>query len=189
MRWTKISAVLLCFWVISIDAVAQEPSQSPRDSVWTHREVFYPKTGKAAEKNIRQRWVRADGAWKEVIAVQKSSGIQESIAWSNVPADIPGHQNKFIPLNPKLLSPDFLRSSPEFVREDEVLGYKAYVWRSGQGENWTEQWYAPAVSHLPIKIVMNSPVGQTIVEPISIEFRTVTEADLATSHPPKKQPK
>jgi hypothetical protein len=165
MRRITLSAVLLCLWVISIAAVAQEPSQSPKDSVWTHREMFYPKTGQAAEKNIRHRWVRADGAWKEVIAVQSLSGIQESLAWSNVPDDIPGHRYKFIPLNPKYLSPDFLRSSPEFVREDEVLGYKAYVWRSGQGEYWTEQWYAPAVSHLPIKIVTNSPIGQTIIEP------------------------
>jgi hypothetical protein len=187
MRRITLSAVLLCLWGISISAVVQEPSQSPKDSVWTHREVFYPKTGEAAEKNIRYRWVRADGAWKEVIAVQKASGIQESVVWSNVPADIPGHQNKFTPLNPKLLSPDFLLSSPEFVREDEVLSYKAYVWRSGQGENWIEQWYAPAVSHLPIKIVMNSPVGQNIVEPISIEFRTVTVTDLAITNLPKKQ--
>lgn len=71
-------------------------------------------------------------------------------------------------------SSKFYRSSPDFVREEQILGYTAFVLRSethGPGA-WTEHYYIPKLGPTWVKMVDYRPDSETMtVEPVSIELR------------------
>lgn len=204
MRYVRITAGLLALigsiWLaLSLRQAQALKMTMPKDVVVLSRDVFYSadKSKAPKERATRQRWIRADGAWKEVrterspvegdgrlmvfVSINVPQGRFAHISARNE-VEFDGH---FTPLDVRYLSAQFLRSSKDFVREDKLLGYTAYVWRSGQFEqNYSEQWFVPEVSGIPIKFVYKNGQGETVTEPITVEFKKVTDADLAIPNLP-----
>jgi len=204
MTYVRITAGLLALigsvWlVLSLRQAQALKMIMPKDAVVLSRDVFYPadKSRAPKERATRQRWIRADGAWKEVRTERspvEGDGRLIVFVSINIPqgrfahisardeVEFDGH---FTPLDERYLSAQFLRSSKDFVREDKLLGYTAYVWRSGRSEqNYSEQWFVPEVSGIPIKFLYKNGRGETVTEPITVEFRKVADADLAIPNLP-----
>jgi len=204
MKYVRITTVALALigsiWLaLSLLKAQALKATMPKDVVVLSRDVFYPadKSQAPKERATRQRWIRADGAWKEVrterspvegdgrlvvfVSINAPQGRFAHINTRNE-VEFDGH---FTPIDGRYLSVEFLRSGKDFVREDELLGYAAYVWRSGQSEqSYSEQWYVPEVSFIPIKFVHKNGRGETVTEPITAEFKKVTDADLAVPNLP-----
>jgi len=69
------------------------------------------------------------------------------------------------------LSAQTLQNSPDFLKEDNILGYKTFVHhiKGGDGGGYEEIYYAPDLQGLPIKHVFVSEAGEEVIEPIIIE--------------------
>lgn len=63
---------------------------------------------------------------------------------------------------------DFLRSHPQFVREESVHGLNAFVWRRERGEGFIEEYRALALGGLLVKRVEATAAGREIVEPTGV---------------------
>lgn len=77
-------------------------------------------------------------------------------------------------------SHNYLRAHREFVRTDEVAGFKVYVLRSDQDSSsplqWTEDSYSPRIGLYPLRTVMHFRDGSEIRrEPVTVEFKEVPE--------------
>jgi TonB family protein len=68
-----------------------------------------------------------------------------------------------------------LRSAPQFVRTEEILGITAYVHRilnKNNGELQAEKYYAPETGAIPLKTILYGEGGKArlVDEPVSISF-------------------
>ena len=204
MKYIRIIAAVLTIigtiWLaLSVRHAQDLKMAQPKDVVVLSKDVFYPADKSLApkERAFRQRWIISDGAWKEVRTERsqvEDDGRVVVFVSMNIPqgrfvhintkdeVEFDGH---FTPLDGRYLMVEFLRSNKDFVREDKLLGYSAYVWRSGQSEqNYSEQWFVPMVSSIPIKYVYKNTRGEMVTEPINLEFRSVTDSDLAVPNFP-----
>jgi hypothetical protein len=163
-------------------------AQPPRDLVVLYRETLYPadKSQPARDLSLRERWIRADGSWKEY---RFDKYVDRTITWVHSPegsllfnssvkkGEYNGHFQK---ADLRYQSPEFLKAHPGFVREDRLLGYPAFVVRTNvQGEwDWAENWYVPDITFLPIKLVESTRRGQQVIEPFNVHYTPVTEGHL-----------
>lgn len=76
-------------------------------------------------------------------------------------------------------SAKFLRTHPEFVRQEQICGLKVYVHRTQSDRDTVERWYAPETGPIPLKTVVDlGDEGIRVAEATRVEFREVTESEL-----------
>lgn len=76
-------------------------------------------------------------------------------------------------------SPDYLRSTKNHTRTEQILGLTAYVFRQDLGGQTGEWWYAPETGPVALKEIIETPGADTIVtEAINIEFREVSDEEV-----------
>lgn len=77
-------------------------------------------------------------------------------------------------------SEEVLQSSPTFVRQDEICGFKTYVLRyTNLQPTVIESWHAPQTGPIELKTVIETGDGRVLIsEATKIEFREVLEEEL-----------
>jgi hypothetical protein len=75
-------------------------------------------------------------------------------------------------------SPQTYKTSPGFAREENLLGYKAYVLRDeGKTDsNWMETYYIPQLGSYWAKEVTTRPGLTTVIEAVSVDMHEPSEA-------------
>jgi len=130
---------------------------------------------------ITKRYQRADGALKIVHTFYDEKG---TAAGENVYFGLAGlgffraddESRTLVFITPVAADEEpedvaaFLRSQPEFDREEEVRGQRTIVWRKAAegGKGDTEEYRAPALRGLILKQVVSSARGQEVFEPTEI---------------------
>jgi CheY-like chemotaxis protein len=74
---------------------------------------------------------------------------------------------------------DELRSHPQFVRTEQLLGLQVYVFRNEiSAQDWSEMWFVPETGRIPLKIHTSYDGGkeQHVVEPISLSFGEIPDS-------------
>jgi hypothetical protein len=143
--------------------------------------TFYPTNGPSQLQGLRVRHVAADGQWKEdLYDVQSSKALgtywsvrdgQYRQRFGDGTLELLG---RFDERRPEVFTAKWWKRSPDFVREDKVLGYSAYVLRSGNSDNYTETYRAPQFGTTPLKVILHRMNGDTVLEAIRVEFTEIT---------------
>jgi hypothetical protein len=82
-------------------------------------------------------------------------------------------------------SPESFLRSKEFAREDQVCGYRAFVLKRGDANNYSEVWYSPVIGMIPVKVVFHTAgMPEVVDEVIKIEFVPVSDADVKKAEGP-----
>lgn len=72
----------------------------------------------------------------------------------------------------------YLRSA-YVIRTDQILGYTVYVFRQDVGGQVKEEWYAPETGPVPLKQIIETVGGETLVtEATNIEFREISDEEV-----------
>ncbi|MGB9181170.1 MAG: hypothetical protein WCB68_18195 [Pyrinomonadaceae bacterium] len=129
---------------------------------------------------ITVRYQKSDGTWKMIRTNHSSDGkvMKEDIGFGKPGRGVfqidqkTGNLNFISPMS--MTSGALLydwRKDSQFVREDSVFGYRAFVVRrtDDDGSAYTETYYAPDLDNYPIKEVYVSPMGTATTEPTRIE--------------------
>jgi hypothetical protein len=188
MRYIRIVVVLLLVilaglfagrYAVNKKAVA---AVEPKDCVLLFRETLFPadKTQPVRELSVRERWVRKDGSYKEFRWDKEfprtviNMNIPEGRFIFNEQAKLGDYEGHFTH-NHDVLTPESLRNSADFIRTDQLLGFTAYVWRKDK----IEQWFVPEFGPVAAKTMLYSSLGVQIIEPFNVQFRPVTDVELA----------
>jgi len=83
-------------------------------------------------------------------------------------------------------SASLFTSSPTFVREDTFLGMKVYFLRQPIGDGVVETMYSPSLGLVPVWDRRTEGAVETIREAVSIQFRPVSDEEVATPALPIK---
>jgi hypothetical protein len=181
IRVLSVSIVACCLTAATLAFVSKDGKQYPARSFrLIATETAYSTDGKARLLNVRVRWVKVDGQWKEQAFLAKSGAVRTEVHRQDghFITDTKGGQQaiaKFYGPPPEFRSPEFLMKHPEFVREESLLGRTTYVHRWESESEYIEQYYSPEVGHIPLKVVMGHSNGKTVIETVQLDFIDVTD--------------
>lgn len=146
------------------------------------------ETGQITELGTRTSFISSQGAWRTIkknLNGEVTQDLVADVARGGVysVADYQGQSTasklaEFRPQRQGLMSAGEYRKHVQFVREEEVLGYTAFVKRikDETGQPDADIWYVPEFDVLPVKLVYYRGDHLKIYEPISI---TVGEPEAA----------
>jgi hypothetical protein len=143
----------------------------------------------------RVRYQKSDGSWKESATYYNRDGSARSstttlgITGLGV-FEINNNSKTLTFLGPKKHSMHVedeksLRSDPEYVRDDLVLGFKVMVQHSLSGSDFDDVYRAPELGGAIVKIVSGSVTGKgyTVIEPKTIERGEPSESFAVPDYP------
>jgi len=143
--------------------------------------------GSSTIRSVNIRWITEAGAWK---LIKLDARGNKSVAFYSDAAGLfaEGKDHSMGQLSrraegegPHLNHPSaegYLHSK-EFNREEQICGYRAFVLRRGDVDNYTESWFIPEVGAIPVKLLSHNARTPDIVdEALKIEFVPVSEADV-----------
>lgn len=155
----------------ALNALTQE-TRPGYTIVW--QATDYHSDGKAVLDYTETRYVSATGNWRAVRQYVDVRGKEEMFGEIGRGVFLNRRQklhyiSQYTAPSP-LLSRESLRSSVDYLRTDNVLGYEAIVVSSGNRPRTGSEFYrVPALGGLTIKTVMNDQNGnKTVIEPISL---------------------
>jgi len=160
---------------------SQDDTYQPRDYSMVSIEIVRETLNKPVKlKTVRVRLVKADGQWKEAIVGRDGRII---LYWAKPDGVYLGEPDnlyltrKFIKPPSLFHSVKFLRSHKQFVREESILGYRAFVLRNEREEgNYTEAYMSPEFGITPVKKVTRLPgVQEHVTEAVRLEFTEITD--------------
>ncbi len=174
---------------------AIEKTYPARDYIMQQTETRYLADGSVKSIGYKTSWVKASGEIKTVAVrfkddkpiVSYGLGNENGQFWykaNEAKIYLSGTHND--PWRDNRRSPQYLLTSPQYIRTDKVLGYTAYVTKTPA----FELYFAPEVGPNPIKtvsIVKNSKdeiVERVVLEPVKIEFSPVLQEMFATPNLP-----
>jgi hypothetical protein len=144
-------------------------------------QTFTPAGGNPRLSATIERFQKADGGYKLTNTYYNPDGSVQRTSSSFAQTGrgvfrVDENSKTLNYLSPKSERPaiteDSLRKNPQFIREEDVLGYKTFVARIPDDDGsagYTELYQAIALQGLIIKMVAVSDVGTTVIEPIKIE--------------------
>jgi hypothetical protein len=192
----SIATSVVCLVAAGFAYVTQGDETYPaRDYIMVSLETFLPANGGAARLvALRSRWVKAGGAWKEVYTqIRKDQAVGSKTLYSRSDGMYLSDQRGVQLVNQGSIAREsyhstaFLRKLPQLNREDSFLGFKTFVTKSGAPSgDYLEYHYAPEVGEIPIKVVMHSAGGDTVIEAVKIDFVEVSDGTLSLPDEPIK---
>ncbi len=160
---------------------ARKPS-APVGFKMTSTQTYTPTGGKARVTATVERFQKADGTFKSVYtyynpdgSVQRTNSSFGQAGRGVFRVDEKSKTSTFLspmPAKKPIFTEDILRSDPNFVREEIVLGYKTFVSRlpDDDSSDYTELYRAIDFQGLAIKMVDVSSGGTNVLEPTKIEI-------------------
>lgn len=132
----------------------------------------YYEDGTNKPRYLETRYVSSSGKWHSI----KDAGVMREESFAEVGKGVYIKRNNRLEMlsgyqPPHRATEDELLKSPNFLRVDTVLGYKAIVVGSGnRPRTGSEFWVVPALGGETIKIVLRSNPAEmkTVYEPVSL---------------------
>jgi hypothetical protein len=197
MKYLRVLSLLVVVTIITwvtVSALNRRAAQEikpAKDVVILSTETYYPQDGEPIHRSIRERRIRANGEWKEIRTEDRKGDLTVITSVSTKKGqytDIRGknqYMGEWVEFDLHTRTEAYWLANKELVREDSLLGYKAFVLRSNQGPgSLVEQWVAPELAPFGIKWVIIGSNGHTVIEPMSVQFRKITDDDLKMSDNP-----
>jgi hypothetical protein len=131
---------------------------------------------------VATRFVRSPGNWKEIRTDVKSQTVRTQVAKDGNQYEVGAKKQEWLARaidENEVWSFDELRSHPQFVRAEQLLGLQVYVFRHEiSAQDWDEMWFAPETGRIPLKIHTSYDGGkeQHIVEPMSLSFGEIPDS-------------
>ena len=190
-----VSVIILVLGVTAFAVSYASKSTKPeglrkykQDFVLISSETDFPVDGEPRLNATHVRMVRANGEWKEHSTFYESNGTTHSrvtVGKAEGVYNVDEQKEKLEllsksrPSPPEYHSEEFLRNHPQFIREDSILGYKAYVSRIEfpDPNEYTEIYRSAITGAIPLKIVFRRlNEGDKIIEAIKIDFGPIDDA-------------
>ncbi|MFY9554575.1 MAG: hypothetical protein WAV20_11870 [Blastocatellia bacterium] len=133
-------------------------------------------------EHVTNRFVRSPGNWKEIRTDVKSQTVRTQVAKDGNQYEVGTEKQEWLSraiAENEVWSLDELRTHPQFVRTEQLLGLQVYVFRNEiSAQDWGEMWFAPETGRIPLKIHTSYDGGkeQHIVEPISLNFGEIPDS-------------
>lgn len=128
----------------------------------------------------KTRYVSANGSWRVVITNEDGKTMQQFFERGRGFFKVDERNKKLKKNNLASTEPaapqtaEQLRSSPQFLRTEEVLGFTTYILRvtdQATGKPMTDLYYAVQLGGIPLKVINYDYGKQTLVdEAVSITF-------------------
>lgn len=176
--------VLVATLFLSAYAITRKSTQyKPRAFRMTQVESSITPDGTRV-RNIRVRLTNAAGVWKEFVLNQSTgaatinaANTEGNYTLKDSRLRLTGGGVQAMPL--EAYSTATYKHHPSLNRTEDVLGFKCYVLHTDRGDgDYVEEWIAPQFGRVPIKLLIHHAEGDTLIEPLSVEFAEVSEEDL-----------
>ena len=180
LRFFSILILIIGVFVFSLAMAKRDKDKvyKPTGYIIVSTETVTRPGGEPTLVNVWTRAVKKTGEWKEIIMGYTGNGntqLQEVSGGADGVLKSHGSHNHFLsawtPNPEEYYSTRFLKTSPEFVREEMVMGYKTYVLRSGPHADgsYTDRYFSPKIGSPQIKTVDYRPdEGMRVIESVSI---------------------
>lgn len=194
-RFGKIIAVLMFVIGVSLylnKVMAGKPVKNvPRSFVATYTVTNVQNGAEPVVSEIQIHTVKSTGDYKFTSYDVKTGATRNLIAAGDSVYEIKADGIRYSgiawteEMREKMRSSQFLRSSPQFVREETVAGMRTFVLRGEGSGDWIEKYYAPETGGTALKTVMNTNNGgYRITEAINVQFRDVSDDEVALPNLP-----
>lgn len=148
--------------------------------------------GQSTLRDIRVQTVKATGEYRLTVLNPAAQASVEYVATKDSIYEVKPDCLQFFGATPpaqmnRANTPSAMRALPTFVREETLCALNAFVFRSVDGESWIETYAAPETGDVILKNVTYYGGGEyTITEPISIQFRDVSDDEVKLPDLPKR---
>lgn len=187
IQLSKITAVVV-FAVgasLLIKAAIADQDRTPKSFLITYKVSRIETNIAPVVEEIRVQAVRPNGEYKLSIYYLASGKTVEYVAGRDSVYEIKSDSLQYFgnALSPELRksfqSPAFLKSHPNFSREESVCGLTTYVLHTQDGDEWIEGYSAPETGNIPLKTVLYHGNGSyTVIEAISVQFLDVPDGEV-----------
>lgn len=184
-----IAVVIFALGVVVFTNAHRKPEQ-PKSFVISYK---YTRIEQGQEPVIQRivRVVNSDGEMKQT--TYNTEGKIEEIRFLDKIAgyklvgshlDYAGTSEPLLKMDSLARSASWLAEHPLFVREETILGLKAYIWHKDLSDGWTERTYSPMTGITPL--LEHEKIGdiETTLEAISIQFQKVSPDEIAPPNLP-----
>lgn len=193
MRILSLSVLLLGFVSIGL-AYTLRPAP-PQDILIVSHKSFTPPGGTPQLTGRSERFVKADRSFVEIQTgllpdgkVSKSTTMFSQVGKGVFRVDEKNRTLSFVSDfagDKAQPSAEVLRNSPNFVREDTLLGHKVLVMRqTDDNGGYAESYHAPALQGALLKLVLAKEDGTTIIEASEVKIGAQPNSPAATFIPP-----
>lgn len=187
IQLTKIIAVIV-FAVgasLFIKAAIADQDRTPKSFLITYRVSRLETNSAPVVEEIRVQTVKPTGEYKLSIYYLASGKAVDYVANQDSVYEIKSDSLQYFgdALSPELRknfqSRAFLKSHPNFSREEAVCGLTTYVLHTQDGDEWIEGYSAPETGNIALKTVLYHGNGSyTVIEAISVQFRDVPDDEV-----------
>lgn len=194
LRIITLVVVVLCILVVAY-GYGQKDKVYPVRGFCSISIESVERDGKLEPRNIRTRFVKYTGEWKEFVQ-PVSSDKGAMVVASRADGDYAYNNSQGLqltgsgrsPVHPDTFTTATYRTSPNLLRIDKLLGREAYVLRTDQGDgDYAEEWVVPEFGRMPLKLVLHNHLGGSVTnQAISVEFMDVTDEMLKMPDLPLK---
>jgi hypothetical protein len=195
IQLSKIAAVLVFAvgLILFIQAGIATQAKASKSFVVTYKVSNIEADNKPVIEEIRVQSVKATGEYKMTIYYLPSGKTAEYIATQDSVYEVKTDSLQYFgkalssELNNNFRSAAFLKTHPNFSREEKICDLTTYVLHTQDGDAWIEGYSAVETGNTQLKTVLYHGNGSyTVIEAISVQFRDVSDDEVRLPDLPVK---